>query len=567
MKTTYSLFGWGAFILLLLVGACSPPISAPPGGEQTPQEQQTAAVVPISTTAVEAARQELAQQLGVPVEQLEVFSVEPSQFPDSCLGLPQEDEMCAEVIVSGYQGVILGEGVQYEFRVSEDGSIRRFLPGAALSAQQLLAAQLGKAVEAIRIVRTERVDWPDACLGIETPGLMCAQVITPGFRVLLEADGKRYEFHTDLSGSDVRLALRADVRGGNVLLKWQAEEGGVCQSILLYEEAISTGQCDMPLSTVPLLGRERTQDVQRFVETYAPFEAQTPAGSLTFYGRGGVTATLTEQRMLAEWARQLWTEYDPQAKVASTVVIAFHREGGLAGICEDVLIYRSGIAEISACRPAHQLGVQKLTLNAAQMQEVYEWADTYLPFESSEGEANTADAMTTRLVFNGRGQQNADELARQSIQEFALEIADQAHQIQDPQTMQAAKQALSAYFEALMKADYPTVINRYGGSYEKLIGMNPDVASDDLLALWTRACQQNGFVCNLTVKNWVHTAQLSDDEFRFTVELQNPDGTLFIWGPCCGAEVEDLPPMTQFDFIVKRVGDKFVVQTLPIYVP
>ncbi len=547
--------------------ACTPSAAPTPNLGEVPPSQPPSATVSVSIPAVQAARQTLAQQLGVAVEQLEVFSVEARQFPNSCLGLEQEGEACAELIVPGYQGILLGEGLQYEFRVSEDGSIVRFLPGAALSAQQVLAARLGISPEEVRILNVEKVEWPDACLGIQSAGLMCAQVITPGFRVLLEAQGKRYEFHTDLSGSDVRLALQPNLEGGAPLLRWQGDEGGLCQTVVLGEEALSYGVCDQPLISVPLVGREVRQEIERFVQTYAPFEAQTPAGWLSFQGRGAVTATPAEQRMLAEWARQVWMEHDPQAGMKPAAVLAFHREGGLAGFCEDMVISRTGRVEISSCRPAQQLGVQKVYLTAAQMQEVFRWLDTYLPFEINQGDSGAADGMILRLVFNGIGQQTASQEEQEGILQLVQELADQARQVQDPAATEAARQTLIAYLDALNKGDYSQVVSLYGGDYQWLMEMNPDVKADDSLTLWTRACQQNGFVCNLTVKNWVQAAQISADEFRFTVELQNPDGSLFVLGPCCGEEVEDFPPLSQFDFIVRRVGESYQVLTLPVYVP
>lgn len=52
------------------------------------------------------------------------------------------------------------------------------------------------------IVREERVDWPDSCLGVSQPDVACAQVITPGFVfVITAAPGTPYaEYHTDLAG-------------------------------------------------------------------------------------------------------------------------------------------------------------------------------------------------------------------------------------------------------------------------------------------------------------------------------------------------------------------------------
>jgi hypothetical protein len=58
--------------------------------------------------------------------------------------------------------------------------------------------------QAIGIVSVEPLDWPDACLGLPGPDEACAQVITPGLRVILSAAGRAYEYHTNLA-THVRL--------------------------------------------------------------------------------------------------------------------------------------------------------------------------------------------------------------------------------------------------------------------------------------------------------------------------------------------------------------------------
>jgi hypothetical protein len=64
-------------------------------------------------------------------------------------------------------------------------------------AREDLAGRLTLAAEAAQLVSVEAVDWPDASLGCPQPGMMYAQVVTPGYRVILEAGGKMYEYHTD----------------------------------------------------------------------------------------------------------------------------------------------------------------------------------------------------------------------------------------------------------------------------------------------------------------------------------------------------------------------------------
>lgn len=60
-----------------------------------------------------------------------------------------------------------------------------------------LARRLGVDAQAIAVVRTEAVDWPSTALGCPEPGMVYAQVITPGYRVVLEHGGRQYTYHTD----------------------------------------------------------------------------------------------------------------------------------------------------------------------------------------------------------------------------------------------------------------------------------------------------------------------------------------------------------------------------------
>lgn len=56
---------------------------------------------------------------------------------------------------------------------------------------------------AITIISAEPVDWRDTFLGCPVEGGFAAQVITPGYRVVVEYEGERIEVHTDLMGHAV----------------------------------------------------------------------------------------------------------------------------------------------------------------------------------------------------------------------------------------------------------------------------------------------------------------------------------------------------------------------------
>jgi hypothetical protein len=49
----------------------------------------------------------------------------------------------------------------------------------------------------IKVVSVEAVEWRNTSLGCPQPDMMYAQVITPGYVIVLEAGSKTYEYHTD----------------------------------------------------------------------------------------------------------------------------------------------------------------------------------------------------------------------------------------------------------------------------------------------------------------------------------------------------------------------------------
>lgn len=130
-----------------------------------------------------------------------------------------------------------------------------------------------------------------------------------------------------------------------------------------------------------------------------------------------------------------------------------------------------------------------------------------------------------------------------------------------------ARGTLAAYFDSLNQADYEATIELYGGSYEGMIDSNPSLDPDDRPALWENACTINGNECDLLVRT-MEFKQRTGDEYSFIVEFNNPDGTLFTLGPCCGGSATDFPPVSQFEYRVKKLSNgKFAVLDMPVYVP
>jgi hypothetical protein len=82
-----------------------------------------------------------------------------------------------------------------------DGTLPSPPPQAVLAAVDELSQTLGVPVDEIEILDFESMEWPDSCLGVSQEGQACLQVITSGFRVMLEANGQQYELRTDQDGT------------------------------------------------------------------------------------------------------------------------------------------------------------------------------------------------------------------------------------------------------------------------------------------------------------------------------------------------------------------------------
>ena len=66
-----------------------------------------------------------------------------------------------------------------------------------------LAAKRDIALGKIQVVSVEATDWPDTSLGCPQPGMFYAQVIVPGYKIVLSVDGRLVEYHADQKGYGV----------------------------------------------------------------------------------------------------------------------------------------------------------------------------------------------------------------------------------------------------------------------------------------------------------------------------------------------------------------------------
>jgi hypothetical protein len=135
-----------------------------------------------------------------------------------------------------------------------------------------------------------------------------------------------------------------------------------------------------------------------------------------------------------------------------------------------------------------------------------------------------------------------------------------------PSTASEAYDVLVNFLTLLYTKNYTDAVPLYGGEYDPLQVFNPEIDPNDHAALWTWACEHQLLQC-LEVRSATFK-DLRGDSYIFQVEFSNPDGSLFVLGPCCGANETEMPPVSQFEYPVSRNADHgFVVMNTPPYVP
>lgn len=428
----------------LLLSACAQaslePTSTTTGVVTSPAITQTAVTGQAGQTAVDASLASLSELLHINASQIKISAVEPVEWPNACLGNQKADEMCADVIMPGYRITLEAGGESYEFHTNLDGSQIRMveaalpdgmsatsLPPAVKAARQSLIQQQRVLPEVVRVIRSEPVQWRDGCLGVERPGMMCTQVITPGYRVILEADGKQYEYHTNESGSTVisagtpQDAAQEPKTFENIVI-WQQTENNLCSQAEIGMQDVASGTCNGPLKQ-STLGPDHTEELSYLVNTYRSFTQDTLAGTVDFTGKGHKEPTTAEMRSVAEWARTVSMEAQGgQSSANLGIAFTWHREGGFAGFCDDLTVGRAGWAAPTTCKIGQLREASKYRLTAGELEKMYTWLDLLASFDFEHKDAAVADAMLVRVSFKGMGRQEAVLTLREEVASYGSQL-------------------------------------------------------------------------------------------------------------------------------------------------
>ena len=163
--------------------------------------------------AITLAKGVATEKLNVSATDIKFVQSEAQEWSDSSLGCPQKGMQYQQVITTGYEVRLItaththtlhvagdravicspSSGTPRERLVARDAGVIELVQ----EAREDLALRLGDDVQAIRIAGVTPTNWPDASLGCPEKGMSYAQVVTPGYIIELESDGRPVTYHSD----------------------------------------------------------------------------------------------------------------------------------------------------------------------------------------------------------------------------------------------------------------------------------------------------------------------------------------------------------------------------------
>lgn len=107
------------------------------------------------------------------------------------------------------------------------------------------------------------------------------------------------------------------------------------------------------------------------------------------------------------------TSLSSTREVHRQMILTWHREGGTAGFCGDVVVYESGYVEITSCKAGAAPERRLLTGDATERLHV--WTEVYQGFQVEQTKGTVESRVLTRVTFVGKGSRQVSEIEVQAI--------------------------------------------------------------------------------------------------------------------------------------------------------
>jgi hypothetical protein len=161
---------------------------------------------------------DLSNKEPIQVRNLEIINYSQRIWRNGCLDLPNPDELCTQALVPGWR-VVLSNGSQtWIYHTNNNGrfvrlanpyimtSVPKNFPNYIENAIVQIASQrLNLPTSELTIIQAQQRTWDNGCLNLPKPDESCTQVLEQGWRVVVKATNQILVYHTNATGSKIRL--------------------------------------------------------------------------------------------------------------------------------------------------------------------------------------------------------------------------------------------------------------------------------------------------------------------------------------------------------------------------
>ncbi|GAX44033.1 hypothetical protein NIES4075_50500 [Tolypothrix sp. NIES-4075] len=154
----------------------------------------------------------------ISIEDLEIVESTPRTWNNGCLGVSQPSEICTQALVPGWKVVVSDGKQKWVYHTNSNGRLLRIastqtagnsetkLPESVKNAVlQAASRRLNLPISQLNIVQAKQKNWNNGCLNLPRPDEGCTRAIVNGWKVVVGAVDQILVYHTDASGSALRL--------------------------------------------------------------------------------------------------------------------------------------------------------------------------------------------------------------------------------------------------------------------------------------------------------------------------------------------------------------------------
>ncbi|QHG15594.1 hypothetical protein [Nostoc sp. ATCC 53789] len=171
-----------------------------------------------------AVLRDLARRQGIFTSQLQIIDYSQQTWRNGCLELPQSDEICTQALVPGWRIVVSNGKQNWVYHTNNNGRSLRLasantpsnnlpdeLPASVKNAVlQAASRRLQQPISQLTIIQAQQQTWRNGCLELANADELCTQNLVSGWRVVVGAVDQTLVYHTNQTGSAVRLNQKAN---------------------------------------------------------------------------------------------------------------------------------------------------------------------------------------------------------------------------------------------------------------------------------------------------------------------------------------------------------------------